>query len=81
MSPSETIYHIASIFGQPKEFKEKIEKEGTEYWLDDYFTVEKIDETTYIISEPRYWQYNNSYLLTGTERELYCLTVGLAYAT
>ncbi len=37
-------------------------------WFDDYFLVQKIDDTTYAIGEPRYYQGNYSYLLLGTER-------------
>jgi hydroxyacylglutathione hydrolase len=68
ISPSEVIYQVASMLGQPKQLKERTENEETEHWIDDYFTVEKIDEITYAISEARYWQYNNSYLLIGTDR-------------
>ncbi|HZK43906.1 MAG TPA: MBL fold metallo-hydrolase [Syntrophomonadaceae bacterium] len=35
------------------------------YWADDWFTVEEIDNHTFIISEPRFHLQNNSYLLIG----------------
>ncbi len=39
-------------------------------WFDDYFTVEPLDERTYAIGEPRYYQQNFSYLILGSERAL-----------
>ncbi|MEA1960730.1 MAG: MBL fold metallo-hydrolase [Bacillota bacterium] len=39
-------------------------------WIDDWFTVEEIDERTFIISEPRYFLKNNSYLLIGDSSAL-----------
>lgn len=40
------------------------------YWVDDWFTVEQIDDYTFIISEPRYFLQNNSYLLIGDTEAL-----------
>ena len=37
-------------------------------WVDDYFTVERLDERTYAIGEPRYAQQNFSYLILGSQR-------------
>jgi hydroxyacylglutathione hydrolase len=37
-------------------------------WHDDYFTVQALDERTFAIGEPRYYQQNFSYLLVGSER-------------
>jgi len=37
-------------------------------WHDDYFTVQKLDERTFALGEPRYWQQNYSYLIVGSER-------------
>ncbi len=39
-------------------------------WLDDYFTVQRIDTATLAIGEPRYFQQNHSYLILGRERAL-----------
>lgn len=41
-----------------------------ETWLDDYHTIEKIDETTYALNEPRFFQDNLSYLIIGEDRAL-----------
>jgi glyoxylase-like metal-dependent hydrolase (beta-lactamase superfamily II) len=35
-----------------------------------WFNVSKLDEHTFALSEPQYWQANVNYLLTGTERAL-----------
>ena len=37
-------------------------------WIDDYFVVEEIDQTTIAIGEPRYYQGNYSYLIMGDKR-------------
>ncbi len=38
--------------------------------MDDWFTIDKIDESTYIISEYRHWEETHCYLLSGSERSL-----------
>lgn len=38
----------------------------------DWFTIDKIDDTTYIISEYRHWEETHCYLLIGSER---CLLI------
>lgn len=38
--------------------------------MNDWFTVDKIDETTFIISEYRHWEETHCYLLTGGRRSL-----------
>ena len=43
--------------------------EGPEVrWHDDYFTVQALDERTFAIGEPRYYQQNYSYLIVGNDR-------------
>ncbi len=37
-------------------------------WYGDYFIVEDIDERTFAIGEPLYYQQNFSYLIAGSER-------------
>jgi glyoxylase-like metal-dependent hydrolase (beta-lactamase superfamily II) len=39
-------------------------------WFDDYFAVADLGNSTYVISEPRYWQCNFSYLIVGSRRAL-----------
>ena len=38
--------------------------------MKDWFTIEKVDEDTYIISEYRHWEETHCYLLNGTGRSL-----------
>ncbi|MGN0629472.1 MAG: MBL fold metallo-hydrolase [Oscillospiraceae bacterium] len=38
--------------------------------MDDWFTVDKIDDSTYVISEYRHWEETHCYLLNGVERSL-----------
>jgi len=37
-------------------------------WHDDYFTVQSLGEGIYAIGEPRYYQQNYNYLITGNRR-------------
>jgi len=37
-------------------------------WVDDYFTVHRLDARTFAIGEPRYAQQVYNYLIVGTER-------------
>ncbi len=39
-------------------------------WLDDWYAVERIDDSTFAIAEPRYSQHNVSYLIVGSRRAL-----------
>ncbi len=38
--------------------------------MDNWFTIDQIDATTYIISEYRHWEETHCYLLNGGERSL-----------
>ena len=38
--------------------------------MNDWFTIDKIDGATYVISEYRHWEEPHCYLLNGTERSL-----------
>ncbi len=40
--------------------------------MKDWFTIDKIDDTTYIISEYRHWEETHCYLLIGSKR---CLLI------
>ena len=37
-------------------------------WHDDYYAIERIDESTWAIGEPRYAQQNVSFLIAGSDR-------------
>lgn len=39
-------------------------------WFDGYYAVERIDDRTYAIGEPRYYQANYSYLILGKRRAI-----------
>ena len=41
-----------------------------EAWFDDWYTVTRIDDVTFSIGEPRYWQLNYNYLLLGEARAI-----------
>jgi hydroxyacylglutathione hydrolase len=43
---------------------------GVISWFDDWFAVQCIDDQTYAILEPRYWQHVVSFLLLGAQRAL-----------
>lgn len=38
--------------------------------VNNWYKIEALDQMTYVIHEPRYWQKNNQYLIIGTERAL-----------
>ena len=38
--------------------------------MDDWFTIDQVDESTYIISEYRHWEETHCYLLIGSDRAL-----------
>ena len=37
---------------------------------DNWFTIDQVDESTYIISENRHWEETHCYLLIGNDRAL-----------
>jgi glyoxylase-like metal-dependent hydrolase (beta-lactamase superfamily II) len=60
------LYALASE--RPPELLEPTDEGPEVRWHDDYFTVQALDERTFAIGEPRYYQQNFSYLLVGSER-------------
>jgi glyoxylase-like metal-dependent hydrolase (beta-lactamase superfamily II) len=54
--------------GEPPPLLDAAEEDPNSYWQDDYFLIEQMDSRTYAIGEPRYYQQNFSYLITGSER-------------
>jgi hypothetical protein len=46
--------------------------------MDNWFTIDKIDANTYIISEYRHWEETHCYLLNGNTRSL-LIDTGLAF--
>ena len=38
--------------------------------MDNWFTIDRVDDNTYIISEYRHWEETHCYLLNGSERSL-----------
>lgn len=62
------IFIVSSLAPVPK-LAALNERESGE-WIDNYYTVEKIDDDTYAIGEPRYHQENFHYLFVGADRAL-----------
>lgn len=50
--------------------QDSIELSNGENWIDDWYTVTRIDDHTFAIGEPRYWQKNYNYLILGQSRAL-----------
>jgi hypothetical protein len=38
--------------------------------MSDWFTIERIDKNTYVISEYRHWEETHAYLLNGSKYSL-----------
>ncbi len=64
------VYHevVFGWLGHAPELQPKPAGPVAGRWFDDYYLVEQLDEGTYAIGEPRYYQGNYSYLILGTER-------------
>lgn len=63
------LIHALSLAGPPALLEAGEEGPGVR-WLDDYFTVEALDERTFAIGEPRYAQQVFNYLIVGETRAL-----------
>ena len=61
------IVYSLSLGGVP-ELSEPADEGSSVRWHDDYFTVQPLDDRTFAIGEPRYYQQNYSYLIAGSER-------------
>ena len=47
--------------------------------MDNWFTIDKIDANTYIISEYRHWEETHCYLLNGNTRSLFRYRLNIFY--
>lgn len=56
--------------GEPSALLEAGDEGPDVRWFDDYFTVERLDERTWAIGEPRYDQQVFNYLIAGRRRAL-----------
>jgi hydroxyacylglutathione hydrolase len=62
---------FAFVFGQGDPgLSAAVDQGASAEWVDDYYTVEQINERTFAIGEPRYYQQNFNYLLVGSERAI-----------
>lgn len=57
-------------FGDRPRVTEAAAAQAKEFVMDNWFTLNRIDGETFIISEYRHWEETHCYLLNGTERSL-----------
>ena len=66
---SDSLYmSIKRLYKLPTEYTIYSKKESGV--MDNWFTIDKIDANTYIISEYRHWEETHCYLLNGNTRSL-----------
>ena len=46
------------------------ETAGGGVMMNNWFTIDRVDKDSYIVSEYRHWEETHCYLLNGTERSL-----------
>ena len=62
------LIRLVGFFLPAAELTEATDQGPQARWVDDYYTVEAVDDRTFAIGEPRYYQKNFSYLIVGSER-------------
>jgi hydroxyacylglutathione hydrolase len=62
------VVRVLTLLLPTPELSEATDQGPRARWVDDYYTVEALDERTFAIGEPRYAQQNFSYLIVGSER-------------
>ncbi len=60
--------HAMALVGTPELLDAQDEPGGI--WFDDYYTIFRIDESTYAIGETLYWQANFNYLILGEDHAI-----------
>jgi hydroxyacylglutathione hydrolase len=70
VSKRQVVLAYAMSFAEVPELGAREDEGPGVRWVDDYFTVQALDERTFAIGEPRYYQQVYSYLIEGSERAI-----------
>lgn len=62
------LFLLVIATSEPAPLLEPLDEGINATWFDDYYTVQAIDEKTFAIGEPRYFQKNFNYLIVGDSR-------------